>query len=159
MADLYKIQYANNTLTYPGWNGYCSYTYDKPVYYSRYEIPIFSANSRVSAGNCSMPITAFDRILIGTCWETTDREYSPVQYTEFIPASALFAPNVMSTTADVYKTNVRITFSNNYTHFETPLNTSNAWCCHLTNGTGAWTGGNNTNRSRMVREIIGVKYQ
>lgn len=22
MADLYKIQYANNTLTYPGWNGY-----------------------------------------------------------------------------------------------------------------------------------------
>ena len=25
MADLYKIQYANNTLTYPGWNGFLQY--------------------------------------------------------------------------------------------------------------------------------------
>lgn len=25
MADLYKLQYANNTLTYPGWGGYCSF--------------------------------------------------------------------------------------------------------------------------------------
>lgn len=25
MSDIYKLQYANNTLTYPGWNGYVSY--------------------------------------------------------------------------------------------------------------------------------------
>ena len=25
MSDIYKLQYANNTLTYPGWNGYVGY--------------------------------------------------------------------------------------------------------------------------------------
>lgn len=29
MSDIYKLQYANNTLTYPGWNGYVCY--EKPV--------------------------------------------------------------------------------------------------------------------------------
>ena len=32
MPDLYKIQYANNTLTYPGWNGFLQYE-DPIVYY------------------------------------------------------------------------------------------------------------------------------
>lgn len=31
MADLYKIQYANNTLTYPGWNGYVGYNKDNTI--------------------------------------------------------------------------------------------------------------------------------
>ena len=30
MPDIYKLQYANNTLTYPGWNGYLSY--DAPAF-------------------------------------------------------------------------------------------------------------------------------
>ena len=31
MSDIYKLQYANNTLTYPGWNGYVGY--EKPAGY------------------------------------------------------------------------------------------------------------------------------
>ena len=31
MSDIYKLQYANNTLTYPGWNGYVCY--EKPSGY------------------------------------------------------------------------------------------------------------------------------
>ena len=31
MADLYKIQYANNTLTYPGWNGFLSYSQTESI--------------------------------------------------------------------------------------------------------------------------------
>lgn len=33
MADIYKLQYMNNTLTYPGWNGYVQYE-DAPSYYT-----------------------------------------------------------------------------------------------------------------------------
>jgi hypothetical protein len=33
MSDIYKLQYAGNTLTYPGWNGYVGYD-NVPSYYS-----------------------------------------------------------------------------------------------------------------------------
>ena len=32
MADLYKLQYANNTLTYPGWNGYVAWEHIEQIF-------------------------------------------------------------------------------------------------------------------------------
>lgn len=48
MSDIYKLQYANNTLTYPGWNGYVGY--EAPIYNLSLET---DGNGTISASKTS----------------------------------------------------------------------------------------------------------
>lgn len=64
MSDIYKLQFANNTLTYPGWNGYVSWTYTKDYE----EVLLWSGDT--TANNVKLNLTqhpsAFDSIKIIT---------------------------------------------------------------------------------------------
>ena len=65
MADLYKLQYANNTLTYPGWNGYVGWKSDNITLLDFY--PVGTLYKSVNAD--------FDpNVTFGGTWVTTNFE-------------------------------------------------------------------------------------
>lgn len=61
MVDTYKLQFNGNTITYPGWNGYCDYTLTGTFTDVLYQSTVVGG---VSAGTLSGSIYDYDMITI-----------------------------------------------------------------------------------------------
>ena len=167
MADLYKIQYANNTLTYPGWNGFLQYE-NHAIPFQRYEYTIFRSTdgNGVSAGSVSQPFSAFDEIGVCCSWQDSPKLYGK---------QWLWFPQT-NFTADTGNQilNYMIADNSNYYIFQSNMNWNNtAQTFTVLNDQGSKYWGmyspinttasilytNNGYRHKIVGEIVGVKYQ
>lgn len=167
MADLYKIQYANNTLTYPGWNGFLQYE-NMAVPFQRYEMTIFKSENGdgVSAGTVSQPFSAFDEIGIRCSWQDSRALHG---------CNWLWFPkNVFTASTGNTILNYMMANGSNYYIWQSNMNWSNAnktftvlndqgskwWGMYSPINTTATIGAtNNGSRHKIVGEIVGVKYQ
>jgi len=167
MADLYKIQYANNTLTYPGWNGFLQYE-NKAVPFQRYEITLFKSDNGlgVSAGTLSQPFSAFDEIGIRCCW-VGDRTLHGCNWlwfpqTQFTASTGNQILNyMMANDSNYYIWQSNMNWSNANNTF-TVLNDQGSKWWGMTspiNTTATIGATNNASRHKIVGEIVGVKYQ
>lgn len=167
MADLYKLQYANNTLTYPGWGGFLQYE-NHAIPFQRYEYTIFRSENGngVSAGSVSMPFSAFDEIGVCCSWQ---------DYPELHGKQWLWFPQTNFTAATGNQIlNYMIANNSNYYIFQSNMNWNNtAQTFTVLNDQGSKYWGmyspinttasilytNNGSRHKIVGEIVGVKYQ
>ena len=167
MSDVYKLQFANNTLIYPGWNGFLQY--ENNVFpYQRYELQIFKSDTGmgVSAGTVSQPFSAFDEIGIRMSWES-DRDLHGCNW-------LWFPNNVFTASTGNAILNYMIANNSQYYIFQSNMNWSNEnntftvlndqstkyWGMYSPmNTTATINAANNGSRHKIVGEIVGVKYQ
>lgn len=165
LSATYKLSFNGNTLTYPGWNGYCSYVPER----TRYEYTLFGSPTAVgvSAGTVSMPFSAFDQIGIRTCWNNSlDTNGSNIFWfnpTAFKSATGQYYLNYNFANSTYYSMMQQpFTYNNTAKTFTCPNETSTAWRGLLTTLTSnaKFSGYNHgANKTRLVGQIIGVKYQ
>lgn len=168
MADLFKLQYGGNTVTYPGWNGYLQYE-NNVIPFQRYEYTLFESQDGlgVSAGTVSMPFSAFDEVGIGLGWKDK-RNLHGINY-NWYDKSQMSAATANPTLTYVFSNNtnyiveaVTFNYNNNNLTFTTNRNGQafTAMYGGITTTTAttakfnAWNGDTN-----VITKIIGVKYQ
>lgn len=166
MADLYKLQYANNTLTFPGWNGYVGY--EEKYALNRYELHIFSSvnGNGVSAGNVSQPFSAFDEIGIGLGYpnnrEIWGRNYVWLSNSIFQATTGQInlLHDIGSNTNHFFYMNT-FRYDNTGKTFSTVNDVSTCYGAFYTDyrNNGKLLAQNNVNKINCVTDIIGVKYQ
>lgn len=165
MADLYKIQYANNTLTYPGWNGFLQYE-NHAIPFQRYEYTIFRSTdgNGVSAGSLSQPLSAFDEIGICCSWQDSP-ELHGKQWLWFRNMTATTGAQdltyMIANNSDYYVFQSVFTYNNTAKTFNVPNDQASQWWGMYSpiNTTASILATNNGARHKIIGEIVGVNYQ
>lgn len=165
MADLYKIQYANNTLTYPGWNGFLQYE-NRAIPFQRYEYTIFRSENGdgVSAGSVSMPFSAFDEIGIRCSWQDS-RDLYGCNWLWFRNFTATTGQQdltyMMANNSNYYIFQSVFQYNNTAQTFNVPNDQASQWWGMYSpiNTTASILATNNGSRHKIIGEIVGVNYQ
>lgn len=170
MYDAYKLQYNGMTLTYPGWGGFVGYE-NTAVPFQRYEYTIFGSNITpgVSAGNVSMPFSAFDTVGIRTLWHGQEWQsaygngmfiwYDKSKFSA--NTGVVNVPIMFSDSMYYYVFQTKLDYNNSNLSFSTEnnQNTMYAGMTTTTGTTAKWTQSKNNSRHVVIGQIIGVKYQ
>lgn len=100
MSDIYKLQYVNNTLTYPGWNGFLQY--ENPII--GYPITYLNDGHGTLTGNTDLYIPGGTGITLNTSYNTYYR-FSGYEVTGGTIENNVLIPTGPCTAKAVYKVN------------------------------------------------------
>lgn len=161
----YKLAFNGNTLTYPSWNGYCSYVPEK----TRYEYNLFGDTTSVGVSTGTVPsaFSAFDAIGIRSSWQDRHENFGNGMFVWFDKriltgtSPIIHVPTLISDTSNYYICQTRVQLFNNTKTFSALNDVSTAYRRITTTVTSNTTfiAGAAYGRLNCIGQIIGVKYQ